>query len=309
MNNKLINKTYRQAISYAVNYDYILSDILDGEAVRMNSPVPQGISYHKADIKAPVLNLTIARQTLIDAGLSKGLTITSTDAEWENLADTNPILTTNYTWNTGNQVRADIGTLIKENLKKIGISMELCPLEWSAYLPILLGDFDRAQLYMIGWGADYNDPGNFINPLLSNTSSSNGAQVNDPYLQKAMMDALKETDPVARKQLYYDIQTYVVEDLMPWLMLYIPKTMDAMSSELRGWNLNVMTKVKFSTCDWKTVNSTVVISTLDCGGASGDAGAGGAGGSGSAAIDGFSIVTVLGVAAMTVGVILRKKKN
>ncbi|MHA1583829.1 MAG: ABC transporter substrate-binding protein, partial [Promethearchaeota archaeon] len=42
MNNEVINMTYRQAISYATNYTYILKNIYEDQVVRNESPVPEG---------------------------------------------------------------------------------------------------------------------------------------------------------------------------------------------------------------------------------------------------------------------------
>lgn len=67
MNVNRLNQSMRKAISYAINYSYIIDVILEDQGVRLESPIPQGIpmSNYSAGQEA-YYDLTIARQTLID---------------------------------------------------------------------------------------------------------------------------------------------------------------------------------------------------------------------------------------------------
>ena len=263
MNNKLISLEERQAISYSIDYDYIIEELRDGNAARMISPVPEGIAYHNPNVSAADYDVDRARGILIDAGLSKGLTADSTDQEWLDLADLDPIASYNYTYNYGNVFREDLGILVKANCKAIGIKIALTGMEWSAYLDRLLGDFDKLALYMIGWGPDYNDPSNFINPLFSNTSHSNGAQVNDPWLQNAMMEALEDTNPVTRKDKYFAIQEYIVEDLMPWVFLYVGIGRNALGVNIDNWNRNPMGQLDFFSASFMGDDTVITTGFLE----------------------------------------------
>ena len=69
MNNKQINKTMRQAISYAMDYDYVIEELGSGNAYRLISPIPEGILYNSLDMDYPTYNFTHARQLLLDAGI------------------------------------------------------------------------------------------------------------------------------------------------------------------------------------------------------------------------------------------------
>ena len=95
--------------------------------------------------------------------------------------------------------------LLSDNLDKIGIDLIDGGTDWVyfilrayGYVP---GGYDDLQLFWIGWSADYNDPVNILNVLFSNISVSNGAQVNDPYLEGLMQQGVEETDPILRKQM------------------------------------------------------------------------------------------------------------
>jgi len=221
MNNEKINKNCRHAINYAIDYDKIINEMYGNYlnydyARRMTSIVPPGTTYHK-ECDVPILNITKARQILIEAGYSQGygLDENSTDDDWRNVAESdNPILFTEYAYFLGNNFREDLGILIADNLKEIGIRVHQIGL--NIFFGVNISKYD---MYMSGWMSDYNDPCEIINVLLSNTSYNNVAQVNDPWLQLAMEEALKMTNDENRKALYYDIQDYIATDLMPFVLI------------------------------------------------------------------------------------------
>jgi peptide/nickel transport system substrate-binding protein len=287
LNNKLINSTLREAMSYAIDYDYLITNILNNQVQRMISPIPEGILYHDPTVVVPTFNKTKARQVLIDAGLTT-LSVSATDRTWQNLAYATPIAHYNFTYNLGNRVRGDMGLLVQSNLANIGILVDLEGISWPQYLDAMYYYFDRLNIYSTGWGADYNDPSNFINPLLSNTSSSNSAQVNDHWLQDAMMLALAETNTTTRRAMYSEIQHYVVEELRPWLFCYVSIAKFGWSVHLTNYPRNPMGKRYFYPCLWYEEEDTTPTTP---------------------AIPGYSFVALLGVAAVTVGVLLYKRRR
>jgi peptide/nickel transport system substrate-binding protein len=285
MNNKRFNLTMRQAISYAFDYDYVLDEIGNGMLAKMTSPIPEGIMFHDDTLDYPTMNVTRAREILASAeGPVTGANV-SDDDYWIDRAVYNPIATYNYTWNLGNEFRADVGILTMNSLREIGVKVELTGLTWANYLPLLLGDFDKLELYNIGWGPDYNDPSNFINPLLSNTSASNGAQVNNATLMEQMFLGLQETDETARRAIYVGIQEYVVEELMPWILMYVRLSPGIQPIAYAGNMRNAMGSVYFASYYWT--------------GATPEGGGG---------IPGYSFIGLLGAAAIALGVIYKKRK-
>jgi len=261
MNNNQINKTLRQAISYAIDYDYIIDDIMDGYAARMKSVVPEGILYANGSFNVATMNITKARTILVDAGICN-FDIYN-DLEWQDATINNPIAMYNYTYNLGNFNRENLGILVKNNLRQIGINVELTGVTWSEYISRLLNygedSHDKLQLFQIGWGEDYNDPSNFINPLFSNSSSANAAQVNDPYLQNLITQGLAETDPIEREAIYDEIQQYLIEDLMPWAYLYVGMSYVAYNDIIANYPFNPMGDVWLYDVSFKAEPFTIFI--------------------------------------------------
>jgi peptide/nickel transport system substrate-binding protein len=311
MNNKLISLPMRQALSWATDYDYIIDTLALGNAVRLTSPVPEGIMYHNPNLNAPTYNLTTARQIIIDAGLAPVGAIDHIDDTvwWTDIAaSATPIATYNFTWNTGNTFRENLGLLCIDNYADIGVLVEPAGMVWADYLDRLLGEFDKLQLYSIGWGPDYNDPSNFINPLFSNTSASNGAQVNDPTLQTMMMEGLVETDPETRRDLYYDMQEYIVETLMPWVFLYVGLGYGAWSVNVGGILRNPMGNLQFSSMFWTGADIDYPADTIFPDVYNPDATDDDAADDDGPGIPGYTFIGLLGAAAITLGIIYKKRK-
>jgi ABC-type transport system substrate-binding protein len=247
MNNKQINVTWRKAISYAINYTYILEDMWEGSMAKSHGPVSPGFGLYFDDslkTKAPYYNLTIARQTLIDdLGINTtGLTasINPHDAAWESAN----LTIFNYTYNTDNLFRADLYVVLKEWLLDIGIVLEDGGTDWAYFLYRYwwrhYPDFDEYQLFWRGWSPDYLDPMNIIKPLFSNTSIfSNAAQVNDPILEKMITDYLSETLEPVRITIIKNISEYLATELYPHVFGYHTKTRSVHAADLYDVAYNV----------------------------------------------------------------------
>lgn len=253
-NNQMINKTWRNAMSWAIDYDYMIDELLEGEAVRLKSPIPLGIQYADWSFDVPVLNLTKARSFMTQMGYGVGFT---TDAEWIAVAESgSPFYTVNFTYNLGNKFREDMLVLLQNDFSLIGIKVEDAGLEWGPYLNHLynrdLGGgtrgWDALVIWFIGWMPDYNDPSNYVNSLMSNVSSSNSAQINDPTLEAYMLAGLQETNQAAREIIYKDLQQYVVEDLQPWAFGYVGRNFDAWFYTMKGYPSNGMGYNYFYPC-------------------------------------------------------------
>jgi ABC-type transport system substrate-binding protein len=297
-NNHQINKTYRQAMSYAIDYNYYLTNIMHSRAVRLNSCIPIGIQYANWSNQVAVLNVTKARQILIAAGLAGGLTLGSSDVDWETKADGgSPVGSFNFTYNVENNVRDQIGTLVASNMREIGIKVVKVGLTWANYLNLIYGigghSMDELGMFAIGWQPDYNDPSDFINPLFGNTSTSNDAQVNDPDLQNWMNLGVSSTDSSARATYYNNIQKYVVEDLMPWAFLSCGKATDAMGKNLTHFEQNAMGIVYFYPCCWNGVCPNINE----------------AGGIPTELISGYNVFVMLGIGIATFGLIVKIRKH
>jgi ABC-type transport system substrate-binding protein len=239
MNNKQIPVAMRKAISYAFDYEYLIENYLGGFVKRPQSFIPECIIYSNwEDYDMPVLNLEIARQALVDSGLYGTLPDIDDDAAWEDLAANDPIATYNYSYR-GGYIQPSV---LQDNLAKIGVKVTTVNITSYEFRlrAFEIGGFhrDMIQLYSLGFGFDINDPYEICNGLFSEASYWNSGQFDDPQVQQWTDAALGETDPVAREELYENIQQRVIEELYPMAWTYVLRDYQAWAPNVRGYYPN-----------------------------------------------------------------------
>ena len=242
MNYNLINLTWRKALSYALDYDKIINELQGGWADRMRSPIPKGIPYsNTVDFDVPIQNLTIARQTIkYSLGSIVATLPLDEDGPWISLVSNNtPLATFNFSYNQDDTYKQALLNVMQENFEKIGVKIVGAPMPNMNFiyrLYDLLGYHrNMLELYHIGWNADYNDPFNYVNQLMSNDSADNFSQINDQELQLLIDQAQIEYNSTIREGLYYDIQERCIEELFPWILLDIPKIISIQSANIEGF--------------------------------------------------------------------------
>jgi peptide/nickel transport system substrate-binding protein len=213
-NNEKYNRTWRKAMSYAINYSYIIENLRFGLAVRAVSPISPGYgSFFNSSVKGVNYNLTKARETMGSMGFGN---MSWTDAQWIAVADSGtPFRTVLYNYNIGNTFRENLGVALTDWFKLIGIELiwDSCTFwdPWGWDHCCFWGNYDQCGIFAIGWGPDYLDPYNMLEPLFNNISRSNAAQVNDPKLQAMLALVLETNDDAERTRIYKDIQYYISE--------------------------------------------------------------------------------------------------
>ena len=255
MNTKIITKDIRQAISYAFDYDYVIEEIYNGYATRMESPVPEGVLMSNYSSQEATTNITKAREKMQDAGLGEDLALDD-DAAWAAAT----LKTYNYTYNTDNQVRADLFNVLENCLGKIGIKVVDEGMVWQDFIYRLYDveglSRDMLELFWVGWIPDYNDPSNWLDPLLSTNGGSNGAQFSSEEIDGLLADAMEETDPVEREALYSEIQRILVEDEMPWVYGVVTDNWDAFRG-VKGYPSNPMGKYYFAPVEFGEIDASL----------------------------------------------------
>ena len=247
MNNNLINQTWRQAISWAINYTYIIDELTDGTTFRSNGPLAPDFPGYNESIKAATWNLAKARTIVKSMNLPGTSTLTADNLTTGTNSDAWKALSLqnwNYTYNTDNNFRADLGVLLKDNLDYIGINVIDEGISWADFLDRAYGyapgGYDTLMLYWIGWGPDYLSPFNMISPLFSNNSASDSAQYFNQDVEDWLDEVLTETDAGNREILYSKIVRQIVEIDMPHAFGYHPYQHSVHSADLRNVAYNAM---------------------------------------------------------------------
>ena len=94
-----------------------------------------------------------------------------------------------------------IATDIQAQLKKLGIEVNITPMESGTFLDAAAAG--KLPLFLLGWGADYPDATNFLDQHFgANSSPSFGAH--DPKLTDMLTQAAQLSDPAARLKIYVE---------------------------------------------------------------------------------------------------------
>ena len=243
MNNNEINVTWREAISLAFNYTYMIEELLQGQAERAYSPLcgawPQLVGWDQSvELDTPTYDVAAARALLQANHIGTGL---SGDTAWRAAE----LAVWNYSYNTDNQFRVDLYPMLRDNLNEIGITVVDGPLTWEEYIYTAYGynepgGYDSLQLYWVGWGPDYMHPWNMLDPLYNPLSTSNSAQVDDTLLAFLMDACINEADT--------DNQTWIIKQILgnltgriyPHVFGFHPLITEVYSADLRNYPGNAV---------------------------------------------------------------------
>jgi len=110
-----------------------------------------------------------------------------------------------------------------DNLKQIGINVTRQLWGTAPY-----------QLITSGWMYDYNDPHNAMIDYHSKTSWVN---LNDSSIDEWIESGVKETDPILREIIYYNIQKRLIEELYPVILAFSVLDFEVYASNLKDWHL------------------------------------------------------------------------
>lgn len=242
MNNKVINVTWRKSISYAINYTYIIQEMRNNYVIRAHSPISPsfGDGYYNCSDIAPYYNVTIARQTLIDAGVTS--LAVDDDTGWEDAT----LETFNYSY---------YGSVFFYNnlsswLNKIGITLEDDRSDYYTFKTKLESFKNQLCLFLTGWAPDYIDPYNIFQPLMYSSSEENKAQVNNPWLDAKLEEVLETVDDNARNTIYHDIQINVSSYTYPHVFRFHPRQFFVYNVNLTNYPHNGLGSLYFYPCKW-----------------------------------------------------------
>lgn len=203
----------RQAICYAIPYDKLLSDVMFGQAKRMESAVPSSMPGWTNDGYVYKYDLVKAKQLLAEAGKADGFSF-------------------EFTLGSGFPDWNDDAVLIQAELAKIGVKMEIKNMARAQFLEAL--GTKNVAAYISRWTSFVNDPGYHLGLLMATNTSSNYMNYTNSAVDQALQAAAKETDPQKREVLYAQAQKTITADA-PWAYLYEYNIVIANSDQLAGY--------------------------------------------------------------------------
>jgi ABC-type transport system substrate-binding protein len=216
-----VNVTFREAISYTLNYTYIIEEIYAGAVVRGPPVVPR--NFYGANLSVTLIDMDVENardivKTMFAAEVGGwDSTYPGTDeALWTGLATgPSPLRTFSVNRHYGHESNRKMNVLLEEGLNLIGMTSVETIRQWDDYLDASEYRPWEIQIGYICWGADYLDAINYLSPLFNNASLANHAGLNDPQMQIWLEWLSKQPDATLRKPLYERIQSYLFEANTP----------------------------------------------------------------------------------------------
>jgi peptide/nickel transport system substrate-binding protein len=230
---------FRQAVSLAIDREGINRLVYRGRATPLWTPVTQASSFWvNNSIPHPPRSIEQARKLLESAGFSW-----SHDGDLTDLSGAGvkfSIITS-----ASNSQRTQMATIIQQDLKELGISVQVVPLEFRSVLDRIFQthDYDAAVL---GLGGGDVDPNSQMNVWLSSGNDhvwdigeTHPATSWEAEIDQLMEKQLSTLKPEVRKLLYERVQQIIATNL-PVISLVSPNTLVGAKDQLANFRPAVL---------------------------------------------------------------------
>jgi peptide/nickel transport system substrate-binding protein len=204
---------FRRAISSAIDRASIVDLVYQGRAAALSSHVTPGNRlWVNPALTATAYDVSKSRELLRSAGFRWSASGSLVDASGQPVSFS--ILV-----GAGNPARAMIATLLQDDLKKIGIEVQVVTVDFAALLERVFESFDY-EASVLALGASDVDPTAELATLLSGGEmrvwrlTSEGAATEwEKEIDRLMLRQMTSTDPAERRLLYNRVQEIVASEL------------------------------------------------------------------------------------------------
>ncbi len=216
----------RQALNYAINKKEIISGALLGLGIKCYGPFMPGTFFYNKDVKKYIYN---PQKALILLG-EKGWHLNNNRIlEKKRVPFKFTILTPQ-----GNPGRLAAAEIIQQNLKKIGIKVDIRVMEWTS----LISEFilkKRFQSVLLGFTIT---PNPYDNASIFTSSNIVPKGLNFTSFSNSKIDSLfkhvRSTFDLKKQKVYYFAIQQLLAKESPYTFLYIPFSMPVVKRSIKG---------------------------------------------------------------------------
>lgn len=222
---KFSDKRIRQAITHSINKKDIIDGVLLGYGTPCTGPFPPESWAYNSDVKDIEFNPEKARMLFAQAGWKMG---ENGLLEKDGISFSFTVLV-----NQGNEARLKTAQIIKENLKRVGVDMNIKVLEWQAMLHEFI-DKKRFEAVILGWALS-RDPDAYDIWHSSKTKEGefNFISYKNDEVDRLLLEGRQTFDMEKRKRIYHRIHEILVED-QPYTFLYVPDALPVLHKRFKG---------------------------------------------------------------------------
>jgi peptide/nickel transport system substrate-binding protein len=223
----LSDKRVRQAFAHAFPFDDFLKTNYKNLARQTTGPFPVDSEAYDHSVKPYPYDLAKARSLLTEAGFI--------DSDGNGYVDKDGRdLRLEFLFPSGNEASKNMGLKLKEEFGRIGVGLELVPLEWATFLDrTKKRDFDACNL---AWVPDLeSDPEQTWHSKWGQPTAegSNNSGIREPELDALIEAGQREIDRAKRQEIWKSIHRFL-HDWQPYLFAYNVPFKFAVSRRLRG---------------------------------------------------------------------------
>ena len=193
------DKRVRQAIAMGVNMETNIKKILEGNGIRLGSPLTNKHFGYDPSIKPYEYNPEKAKKLLAEAGYAQGFDFTLNSPSGRYLND------------------KEMAEAAAGDLRKIGIRANVKTHEWGHYMNNMMYAHNAAPAYLLGWGNTSLDADFTIAPLMRTGKLL--CNVSFPALDTLIDQGISTMDSKKRKKIYSDAAKVIKEEI-PWAWTY-----------------------------------------------------------------------------------------
>lgn len=184
----------RQAFCYAIDKGKIARLVLKDLVNKADGILPPGMPGYNEDIQGLTFDPESANQLLAES-------------EYGDAANLPPITLTSSGRGSVSNLEAALVDMWRRNL---GVEVEIRQLEPERYPYLIMQEKD--ELFVLGWGADYPDPQNFLDVLFHSGTKDNIGEYSNSEVDALLEEAREEKDITARMNLYQQAEQMIVND-------------------------------------------------------------------------------------------------
>lgn len=202
----------RKALCYATDREKIVNEYFDGNAAVAKAILPAGIPGHEEDSADYPFDLDMARQILVDAGYTDGVTVTAMVTE-----------------GSGAQ---QIFQILQQDYAQAGITLDIELIDGSTWTE--QRSTGNCQIYLLNWYADYIDADMFLYSVYHSNMSTflSTGFTDDWYDEQVLLGRTLDADDKAA--FYSKLDRYLCSEQYAACPLYYPMGFLLISDRVDG---------------------------------------------------------------------------
>ena len=222
---RFADRRVRQAFAYAIDKRQVMEGVRLGLAREATGPYKPGTWVYTDKVKTYPYDMDKARRLLAEAGWTR-------NSDGLLVKDGRPFSFELLT-NQGNDERKKIAEIVQAQLRELGVTVEIRPLEWAALLKEYIKK-RKFEAIVLGWGIGI-DPDQYV---VWHSSQTGPDQLNHISYANPEVDRLLEAGRTScvqseRVKYYHQLQEVLADDL-PLVFLYFADALPVVASRIHG---------------------------------------------------------------------------